>query len=165
VSSSHYPLGKREARTGILPVLIGAVLVVAFFVAHQAWSTGFFTSNFGQFGTVLFYGALALGLTYPFGIPVALNRHFGRRIELAYDISIAIFWTIAAAWLLVVFPLNFSQLTAVVPGPLRFLLAWITNDIGRVLLGAALVGAFAFIPFYALQYLTGSREQSLTRHP
>lgn len=161
--SSSDPLRGRDARAGVLLVLLGAVLITAFFAAHQAWSTGFFTSDFDLLGIVLFYSALGLGLTYPLGVPVALNSHFGRKIEIAYDISTALFWTITAAWLLFVFPLNFSQLNAVVPGPLKFLLAWITNDVGRVLLGVALVGALAFIPFYALQYITTSRKHAIAR--
>ena len=158
--SANDSIGKRAVLSGLVPVLIGTFLVAAFFVAHQAWSTGFFTPSFGLLGTILFYCALVLGLTYPLGVPVSLKEHFGRRMELAYETSTALFWTITAAWLLVVFPLNFSQLTAVVPGPLKFILAWITNDIGRVLLGMALVGAFAFIPFYILQFVTMGRKQT-----
>jgi len=132
-------------------------------VAHQAWATGFFTSSFGTVGTLLFYGSLFTGLTYPLGIPVSLNRRFGRRVELGYEILTAVFWSVSVAWLLFVFPLDFSQLTAVVPAQLKFLLSWITNDVGRILLGVSLVGSLAFIPFYALQFVSSSRRQATTR--
>lgn len=152
---------KNHRITGLWPVLLGLVLVVGFFVAHQVWSTGFFTSDFGLLGTLLFYCALGFGFTFALGVPVALSRRFGRRTELTYELGTALFWTITAAWLLVAFPFNFSQLNAVVPGQLWFVLSWITNDIGRILLGIALVGALAFIPFYAIQFrATGQRRNA-----
>lgn len=149
--------------TGFWPVLLGLVLVVGFFVAHQVWSTGFFTSDFGLLGTFLFYCALGFGFTFALGVPVALSRRFGRRTELTYELATALFWTITAAWLLLVFPLNFSQLNAVVPGQLKFVLSWITNDVGRILLGTALVGALAFIPFYAIQFRTTGQKRNISR--
>lgn len=139
---------KRSRPTDLWPVFLGLVLVLAFFVAHQAWSTGFFTSNFRVAEGILFYGALLTGLIPP----VMGSLHLNKKTELITLLVTAIFWSGAAAWLFFQFPFNFSQLTAVVPGPLRFLLDWITNGIGRILIGIALVGALAFIPFYTIQY-------------
>lgn len=64
----------------------------------------------------------------------------------------AVFWASAAAWLLLRFPFDFSNLTSVMPSQTRVLLNWVTNDIGRILFGIGLVGALAFIPFYMIQY-------------
>lgn len=157
-----FPNQKKTRLADLWPVLLGAVLVLSFFVAHQAWSTGFFTSSFGPVETAFFYSAIALGLTYPLGIPWFLARHLGHKKELVYDIIVALFWTITTIWLYVTFPFNFPQLTAVIPGPARFLLSWVTNDVGRVLIGAAVFGALAFIPFYAVQYLTLDKERRVT---
>ncbi|HEX4919785.1 MAG TPA: hypothetical protein VFV92_03500 [Candidatus Bathyarchaeia archaeon] len=149
---------KGSGPAGLWPVFPGLVLVLAFFLAHQAWSTGFFTSSFGVAEGVLFYGALLTG----FIPPVLGSLHLNKRTELIALLVTAIFWSGASAWLLYQFPFNFSQLTAVMPGPLRFFLDWVTNGIGRILVGVALVGALAFIPFYTKQYSHLSRNARMS---
>lgn len=148
----------RKARPADLwPVALGVVLVGAFFVTHQASSTGFFTSHFGLVEAILLYGAILSGL-----VPPLLGAmHLTKRSELSYLLITSVFWTAAAAWLYLAFPFDFSHITAVVPSFLSFLLSWITNSIGRIIVGVALVGAFAFIPFFALQFVKASRDHTL----
>jgi hypothetical protein len=128
--------------------LLGLFLVIGFFAAHQAWSTGFFTTGFGLLGTVLFYAVLLTGLVPP----VLGSLHLEKKRELEALLVTAVFWTMAAAWFFFAFPFNFSHLTAVVPSQASFILSWITDDVGRILVGVSLVGAAGFIPFYLLQF-------------
>jgi len=138
---------RKSKLASLWPVYLGLGLVVGFFLSHQFWSTGFFTSAFGNIETILLYSALVSGL-----VPVVLGTlRLNRKIELEYLLLTATFWTGAAEWFFLVFPFDFSHLAAVVPGQLSFLLGWITNDIGRILLGVSLIGSAAFIPFYLLQ--------------
>ena len=138
------------------PVFVGVALVAGFFIAHQALSTGFFTSDFGLTGSVLLYGTLLTGL-----VPATVgSMNLARKTELETMILTAVFWTVATAWFFFAFPFNFAHVTAVVPSQLSFLLSWITNDIGRALLGIALVGAAAFLPFFGFQ-LNSARRRTL----
>ncbi len=46
-----------------------------------------------------------------------------------------------AAWIFVAFPLNFAHVADVVPTPFQFILSWITNDIGRIIVALALLAS------------------------
>lgn len=140
-------LHRKAKPADLWPILVGTALVTGFFAAHQAWSTGFFTTGFGILETVLFYAAVL-----PAVIPATAAIYLSRKHELLADIAVSIVWTAAAAWLYVTFPFSFTHLAAVVPSPLQFAFNWISNDIGRILIGIATIGAFAFIPFFTLQY-------------
>ena len=55
-------------------VAVGLILLVAlYFVLHQLWATGFFTSQFGSAETVLFYASLLFGLV-PAGVRMLIGR-------------------------------------------------------------------------------------------
>lgn len=149
-------LEKKSRPADLWPVLLGVALVAGFFVAHQAWATGFFTSGFGPTGAVLLYGAILTALVPP----VVGSLHVNRRTELVVLLATAVFWTDAAASFYFAFPFDFSHLAAVVPGPATFLFNWVSNDLARVLIGLALVGAAAFIPFFTLQYFQSGRTHS-----
>lgn len=43
--------------TGIVLVIV-SVLIMLYFVTHQMWSTGFFTSNFSPLEAFFLYGSL-----------------------------------------------------------------------------------------------------------
>ena len=45
-------------RVGNVVAVVVIILVTLYFIAHQMWSTGFFTSEFGSLEMFLFYGAL-----------------------------------------------------------------------------------------------------------
>jgi len=62
-------------------------------------------------------------------------------------------------WLLVVFPFDFSHFADVLPESLRFLLQWITNDIGWALLliGAILMAVAAVYSPIAYKIVTIKR--------
>jgi hypothetical protein len=53
----------------------------------------------------------------------------------------AIFATISVPWLLVVFPFEFTYFADVLPGSLRFLVQWISNEIAQ---GIMVIGIIIF---------------------
>jgi hypothetical protein len=111
-------------------ILVGIVGVL-YFVAHQIWSTGFFTATFGTLEMVLLYGYLIAmivsGTLYGFLGRKHLSRYF--------DVFGGMFFAaVAITWLLVVFPFDFAYFADVLPDFLRFLVQWISNDIARVVM-------------------------------
>ncbi len=122
-----------KARSHPRIAIAGAVvltLIVLYLIAHQLWSTGFFTAKFGTFEMLLLYGSLIEWIV------VAALEAFGRK-NLSRDIDAfggIIFVTIGGAWLFVVFPFEFAYFADVLPDFLRFLVQWISNDIARVVI-------------------------------
>ena len=75
------------------------------------------------------YGPILLSLAAPLARAFNGRRNAGRPFEAVTDLCLAL----AAIWLLMVFPFNFSHLADPLPAAIRFFLAWVTNDIGRVI--------------------------------
>ena len=120
---------RRHPRVAIAGVVV-FTLIVLYLIAHQLWSTGFFTATFGTLEMLLLYGSLIEWIV------VATLEAFGRK-NLSRDIDAfggIIFVTIGGAWLFVVFPFEFTHFADVLPDFLRFLVQWISNDIARVLM-------------------------------
>ncbi len=136
----------------IIP-LLGVVLVVGFFIAHQASSTGFFNANFDLPEAVLFYGVFFF-VALQVIAPVYLANQ--RAVTALYSAA-ALFCIVATAWLLLRYPFNFNHLTDVMPGPIRFLLNWITYDLGQLLVLVLLVGADALVLFDMMNYRSKSK--------
>jgi hypothetical protein len=139
---------KKSQRGGGTASLIGVVLVTAFFYAHQAWSTGFFTASFGSTEAFFLYGSILLGIIGPVARAITGRRNLARLPE-----SVAsVFWIIASLWLLIVFPFDFTHFSDVVPDFLRFIISWITNDIARVLIALGTAGGVVFVGVNAVLY-------------
>ena len=111
-------LSYSERARNIVGVVVG-LLIVLYFVAHQTWSTGFFTSKFNTLEMLLFYGApIVERILFP-----ALSGLFGRKnLARLFDVFGLILIAIALTWLFVVFPFDFAYLADVLPSFLRFLL-------------------------------------------
>lgn len=110
--------------------VVAMLLLFGFFVYHQVANTGFFTAKFGALEMFCLYGPIFISLAAP--VVRALN---GRRNPARpFDVATYLFLAIGSLWLLIVFPFNFSHLADALPGAIRFILSWITNDIGKVLL-------------------------------
>ncbi len=106
-----------------------------YFVAHQTWSTGFFTSKFGSAEMFLFYASLLYGL-----VPTGVRGIMGRKnLARLFDVFGSVLFIITLVWLYVVFPFDFAYFADVLPSFLRFLLQWISNDIARVLMALGLI--------------------------
>ncbi|RLI22573.1 hypothetical protein DRO54_00895 [Candidatus Bathyarchaeota archaeon] len=115
-----------ERLGGAVAILI-ITLATLFFIAHQIWSTGFFTSKFGLTEMLLFYSSLLYGFV-PNSIKCLSDR---RNFVRLFEIFGAILTTIALVWVYIVFPFDFSHLVDPLPISTRFLLQWISNNIAR----------------------------------
>ena len=71
-----------------------------------------------------------------------------------------IFIAVATAWLVIVFPFDFTYFADVLPDVLRFLVQWISNDIARVLmmLYAIVIGIAAIYAPIAYKFIRINRS-------
>jgi len=140
----------RSVTSVTIAVVVVFTLIVLYFVAHQTWSTGFFTATFGPFEMLLLYGSLIEWII------VATLEGMGRK-NLSRDIDAfggIIFVTIGGIWLLVRFPFQFAHFANVLPDFLRFLVQWISNDIARGVIALwAIVNGIAAVYYGILRVL------------
>jgi hypothetical protein len=110
-------------------IIIGMMLfLLAFLVYHQTANTGFFTEKFGSLEMVCLYGPLLLGIAAP-----AVRAYTGRRNPgRPFEAATSLFLAAGSLWLLSVFPFSFAHLADALPQSIRFILAWVTDDIGRI---------------------------------
>jgi hypothetical protein len=108
--------------------VVAMLLLLAFLVYHQQANTGFFTARFGAAEMFCLYGPILLALIAPAIRAVTGRRNPARPFDAATSLSLAL----GSLWLLIVFPFDFSHLADALPGALRFVLAWVTNAIGRI---------------------------------
>jgi hypothetical protein len=115
-----------------LELLFDAAMLVllGFFAYHQLTRTGFFTAQFGALEMVCLYGPILVALAAPIDRVLTGWRNPARPFDVATYLCLAV----GSLWLLIVFPFNFAHLTDVLPGAIRFVLAWITNDVGKLAL-------------------------------
>jgi hypothetical protein len=117
-------------RWGEFISVVAMLLLFGFFVYHQVAQTGFFTAKFGAVEMFCLYGPILVSLAAP-GVRAVSGRRNPAR---PFDVATYVFLAITALWLLMVFSFNFSHLADALPGAFHFVLAWITNDIGKVFL-------------------------------
>lgn len=117
-------------RWGELISVVAMLLLFGFFAYHQVANTGFFTAKFGALEMFCLYGPILVSSAAPVVRAVSGRRNPARPL----DVATYVFLAMAALWLLMVFPFNFSHLADALPGALHFVLAWITNEIGKVVL-------------------------------
>lgn len=141
-------------RMGNIAAVVVTVLVTLYFIAHQTWSTGFFTTKFGALEMFLFYGVLLYQV-----VPTTLRALVGRKnIGRFFEIFGAILGIVVIAWFFVVFPFDFAYFADVLPSFLRFLVQWISNDIIRVLMVLGLIAAPMMAIYSAIMYMLVRRE-------
>ncbi|MBO0888202.1 hypothetical protein J2P12_03790 [Candidatus Bathyarchaeota archaeon] len=112
-------------------------LVFSFYMAHYAWSSGFFTRDFTPLLAALFFASVLYSIATSLTKALTLRKDVVALVEL---VGAVVFLTVAA-WFFVAFPLNFAHVADVLPAPFQFLLTWLTNDIGRVVVAAVLLAA------------------------
>jgi hypothetical protein len=122
---------KKERVVGIGFFFAGSVLMILYLAAHQIWSTGFFTKAFGTTEMIMLYGSW-ISWIITSGLEGVLGKRFLSRLFDTF--GGIIFIAVATVWLAVVFPFDFTYFANVLPGFLRFLLQWISNDIARILM-------------------------------
>ncbi len=120
-------------------------LVLGFFVYHQVAQTGFFTEKFGPFEMLCVYVPIILSPTAAIVRSVTGRRNVSRPFEVVVDICMAL----AALWLLLVFPFDFTHFADALPVGLQFTLAWVNDFFGRI----ALMLEVAIGTIAALAYL------------
>lgn len=143
-------------RVGQIVAIVGIFLVTLFFVAHQFWSTGFFTSKFGPVEAFLFYAAVLFGVVTAAAKGVVGRKNAVRSLEVLGGVL----FTVASIWLFIVFPFNFSHFADVLPDFLRFLLQWISDDIVKVLLALGIIAAPIIALYNFVLYVSVRRELS-----
>ena len=141
-------------RVGNIVGVVVGFLIVLYFVAHQMWSTGFFTSKFDTLEIFLFYVSLMFGI-----VSTALKGLFGRKnLARLFDVFGLVLAAVAITWLFVAFPFDFAYFADVLPGFLRFLLQWISNDIARVLMVLGIIVTLVMAIYTAILYVFVRRE-------
>ena len=122
---------KNERIAGIAFFFAGSVLMILYLAAHQIWSTGFFTSAFGTTEMIMLYGSWISWI-----ITSGLEGVLGQRLlsRLFDTFGGIIFIAVATAWLILVFPFDFTYFAVMLPDFLRFLVQWISNDLARILM-------------------------------
>ena len=147
-------------RVGELVGMVAMLLLLAFFVFHQATDTGFFTSKFGTFEQFLLYGAILVSFPTPIIRAFTGHRNPARPFE-AFD---SLFLAMAAIWFLREFPFKFEHLADPLPDGFEFLLSWVNNDIGKIpLVLQAIIGPI-IAAVLGLQYVV-FRLKSATQLP
>lgn len=117
-------------RLGEVIYAICMVLLFAFLLYHQIANTGFFTEKFGAVGMFCLYGPIIVGIT-----PLLIRAWIGQRnVARPFEAATSLFLAVGSLWLVIVFPLNYAHLADALPGALRFILAWVTDDIGKAVL-------------------------------
>ena len=106
------------------------LLLLAFFACHQWKNTGFFTEKFGWAEMLALYAPILVSLGPPIQRLIQGRRNPARPLEAATDLSLAL----GSFWLWFHFPFNFARLADPFPAAMRFAFAWITNNIGRLIL-------------------------------
>jgi hypothetical protein len=131
------------------------VLAGSCFIAHQAASTGFFTSAFGPAEALLLYGT-TLYVVAASVLIIAGRKSLSRDL----DLGGLPFSAVAIAWLLAVFPFDFAHLADVLPGSTRFLVQWISNDVAQVLMALALLVQLALAAYSTVLRVAVYRARS-----
>ena len=141
-----------EDRGLSIGIIVLGVLAGSFFVAHQARSTGLFSAAFGAPEMLALYGTLGYWILTA-ALIVMGRKQASRDLDLV-GLFLAAF---AVGWLLVVFPFDVAHLADPLPGFARALVAWITNDVARVLL------ALGFVVHLGLAVGSGALRVSVYR--
>ena len=135
---------EREAKADVLSsrernmqpfVVVWFLVIIAFVAIHQTTPTGFFTDGFGALGTVLLYGMLILGMPPAIARFLTGRKNMGRLLEAG---GLVVF-VVAGLYLLVTFPFDFSHFADPLPGPLEFLLSWVSGTFAKLLLGLSIL--------------------------
>lgn len=148
-------------RLGQLVIVGMMVLLTGFFVYHQYTHTGFFTDKFGTWEMLALYGPILLGMAAPLSRGLNGHRNPARPLEALGSLALAL----GSLWLLVVFPFDYAHLADPLPQVSRFVMSWITDNIGRLLLIlqiiigpiAALLQMWKFITYHPAGPVGGQR--------
>ena len=91
----------------------------------------FFTTKSGTVEMIMLYGSWIAWIITS-GLEGVLGQRLLSRLFDAFGGIIYIL--VATAWLILIFPFDFTYFAEVLPDFLRFLVQWISNDIARILM-------------------------------
>ncbi|MBA7636130.1 hypothetical protein ES703_43745 [subsurface metagenome] len=134
-------------------------LIVFYFVAHQMFSTGFFTATFGTLEMVLLYGTPIYWI-FTCAVLLLELKDLSRDID---SFGGLMFAAVGFAWLFVVFPFDFAYFADVLPDTLRFLVQWISNDIARIVLVLGFIVHLFLAIFSGVQRVMVRKELALRK--
>jgi len=139
-------------------VLLFFPLIVFYFIGHQMFSTGFFSTNFGILESILFYGA---PLYWIFTCTVLLLGFMGlsRDVDSFGGLILA---AVGFGWLAIVFPFDFTYFADLMPEDLKFLVQWINNDIARIIMVLASI-VHLLLAIIAFPIRVGARKELALR--
>ena len=126
--------------------------VLAFFVVHELNDTGFYTDAFGALEKFLLFGAGG------FAVALVVLRIIVRRKNVIRPLDIAslLFFVVAHAVLLSIFPFDFSYVGDALPSYLSWSVDWMSDTIGKALLALGVFGGtigavFTFITYVGVK--------------
>lgn len=118
-------VSQRVPELFVVAAMIG---LMGFLVYHQQVNSGFFTEKFGVMEMICLYVPILIGLTAPAVRAWTGSRNAARPYEITTSLSLAL----GSLWLLISFPFSFAHLADTLPEGIRFILAWVTDDIGKI---------------------------------
>lgn len=139
-----------------LATLVAMALLFGFFAIHQLANMGFFTAAFGSFEKVCLYGPILVSFAPPIVRALSGRQNPARLFEVASNLALAI----GSLWLAIAFPFNFAHLSDVLPGAIRFIFSWITNDVGRLILILQVIIGLVFAPLTIFTFFSVRRRTS-----
>jgi hypothetical protein len=135
-----------------------SVLLISLFGIYFIWlqvnDAGFFTASFSDFDMVLFYATMFYGL-----VPALTRLAVGRRnVARPLDVIGSVLFIISGSYFLTHWAFDFSYFSVGLPESIRFIFAWITNEIAQDLLLIAVVIS-VFVLFWTItQYYSVRKE-------
>lgn len=154
MKTDHEILTPSQRWIGPIATVIAMLVLLGFFVSHQQSNTGFFTDKFGSLEMLALYVPILLSLAPPMARAMSGRHNPARPFEAIMNISMAA----GSLWLVIVFPFNFAHLTDVMPGAIRFIFAWINNDIGRFVLMLQVIISVIVAPLTIFTFLSIRRR-------
>ncbi len=137
-------------RWGGLATVVAMLFVLGFFALHQWMNTGFLTGRFGQLEALCLYGPILISLAAPIVRAWTGRQNPSRPFDAATNLSLAL----GSLWLAIVFPFDFGHLADILPEMIRFVIAWITNDFGRLVLIVQVIIGVIIGPLTIMQYMS-----------
>lgn len=139
-----------SARVGEVVGVAISLIVFFFLYENQLRGVAFFTSAFDLQAAFYFYGPLFTGMI----LSLARAAYGHRNGIRPFDAVNALFLTVAALWLLAVFPFDFTHFGDMFPTSIQFLFGWLNNGVGRVLFILAAFGSSINFVYTTVLYLS-----------
>lgn len=104
------------------------LLLLGFFMLHQFANTGFFTERFGTAEMLCLYVPIVVAM-----LPPLIRARMGRRHPARLWVAASSLLTaVTALWLLSTFPFNFAHFADFLPGSVRFMFFWLSDDLAKI---------------------------------